>query len=260
MDSVNYTSKRVTVQNDGKYLVKEDTFNISVKPKNSDRLGVMMVGLGGNNGTTLTAGLIAKSKNISWSNKNGEHTVDFLGSISQFGSVHIGYDKNNQPHSKLFKDMSDMYNPEQIVIGGWDICGDNMYKAAKKAGVLDYDLLNKLENDLVHITPLPSIYNPDFIATNQASSANNVIEDKDCLSQLTKIIDDICLFKTKNCLGNVIILWTASTERFHNGKWKTHDELIHAIHTNDPEVSPSILFAVAAAKSNCIFLNKRIQL
>ena len=36
------------------------------------KLGVMLVGLGGNNGSTFTAGVIANKKNLSWDTKQGE--------------------------------------------------------------------------------------------------------------------------------------------------------------------------------------------
>lgn len=39
------------------------------------KLGLMMVGWGGNNGTTVTAGLLANKHNISWETKVGTKTA-----------------------------------------------------------------------------------------------------------------------------------------------------------------------------------------
>ena len=39
------------------------------------RVGVMLVGWGGNNGSTLTAGVIANRHNISWCTKEGTVSV-----------------------------------------------------------------------------------------------------------------------------------------------------------------------------------------
>jgi len=36
------------------------------------RLGVMLVGLGGNNGSTFTAGVLANKRQLSWRTRNGE--------------------------------------------------------------------------------------------------------------------------------------------------------------------------------------------
>lgn len=41
------------------------------------KLGVMMVGWGGNNGTTVTAGLLANKLGISWETKNGLKTANW---------------------------------------------------------------------------------------------------------------------------------------------------------------------------------------
>jgi myo-inositol-1-phosphate synthase len=250
-----YVGKHVKVLKNDKYEVKEDTFTTRVENKNEGRLGVMIVGWGGSNGSTLTAGLLAKYNDLTWNNKNGEHKVEFLGSVSQFGSVHIGYDTNGEPHSKLFKELGDMYRPEDLVIGGWDVCSDNLYEAARKAAVLDYDLLKQLEGPLSKMKPYPSIYDQEFIANNQMNRADNIITNVDKKTQLDIICKDIFVFKESNCLDDVIILWSASTERFHNGTWKNHEELYQAIVNNDPEVSPSILFAFAAAHCGFTFLN-----
>jgi myo-inositol-1-phosphate synthase len=54
------------------------------------RLGLMMVGLGGNNGTTITGGILANKHHITWTDKKGEHSANFLGSITQSSTMKIG--------------------------------------------------------------------------------------------------------------------------------------------------------------------------
>ena len=46
------------------------------------KLGVMLVGLGGNNGSTFTAGILANKKNVSWVSKTGTHQPNFFGSFT----------------------------------------------------------------------------------------------------------------------------------------------------------------------------------
>lgn len=255
MISNKYTEEKVEISQEGQYTIKKEKIELSVIKKTSKRLGVMIVGWGGNNGSTLTAGLIAKKQNLKWRNKNGEHRVEFLGSISQFGSVHIGYDINGKPHSKLFKELEDMYSPDELVISGWDICGDDLYTAVQKACVIDYELLNQMKNTLSKLKPLKSIYDPNFIANNQNTRVNNIISNTNKLLQLNIITNDIIKFKKNNNLDDVIILWSASTECFHKGKWNNYKELINAIGDNDPKIPPSVLFAFAAAQCGCTFLN-----
>lgn len=249
-----YTSYTTTILDTGEVRVKKSKRFITTRPLMGGKLGVMLVGLGGNNGSTFTSGLLAHSKNITWEKKDGVHDVEFVGSISQLGSVHIGYDKHGKPHSKLFKEMTQMYNPDDIIVGGWDICRDDLYMAAKKAKVLDIDLLNKLKPHLTEIVPLPSVFDPSFLASNQKERANNVLHGA-LQDKLNHIKSDIVKFKKEHNLEKVIVLWTASTERFTRGTWPDAKALLNSIQKGDTEISPSILFAVAAIETGCIFLN-----
>lgn len=68
--------------------------------------------------------------------------------------------------------------------------------------------------------------------------------------QLERIRSDIVEFKTSKCLDHVIVLWTANTERFAEiipGINDTANNLLKSIEENHSEISPSTMFAVAAA-------------
>jgi hypothetical protein len=67
-------------------------------------------------------------------------------------------------------------NPEDIVFGGWDISNMSLADAMTRAKVLDIDLQKQLRPYMESMVPLPGIYDPDFIAANQGSRANNVIK------------------------------------------------------------------------------------
>lgn len=61
--------------------------------------------------------------------------------------------------------------------------------------------------------------------------------------------ENIVTFKKEHDLTNVIILWTANTERFSldiAGVNDTYENLMKAVKENHPEVSPSTVFALAA--------------
>ena len=53
-------------------------------------LGVMLVGLGGNNGSTFTAGVIANKRQLEWSTRNGTQKANFYGSFTQSATTHVG--------------------------------------------------------------------------------------------------------------------------------------------------------------------------
>lgn len=252
--TIQYTEEYVSVSEDNKYEIIKDTYEIEILPKKS-KLGIMIVGLGGNNGSTFVIGKLANEANLSWENKRGIQNVNFYGSLSQKGSVHIGYKQDGKPYTKLFKDMLDINDINDLVIGGWDICKNDLYIASKLNQVVDHELRNKLKTSLENITPLKSVHYPTFLASNQDSRADNVLNNKNKIEDVNSIITDINNFKYVNGLDNVIVLWSASTERFSKGSWKTSEELIKSITENDSEISPSIIFTVASILSKCIFLN-----
>ena len=107
------------------------------------------------------------------------------------------------------------------------------------------------------LKPLPSIYDPTFIASNQSDRADNVIPGTKS-EQLEQVRKDIREFKAANQLEEVIILWTANTERYTKVEVGIHDtwaNLEAAISSNHSEISPSTLFAVASILEGSAFIN-----
>ena len=251
-----YICNDVKVNDKGEIDIYSKKISLKVNKSKKNKLGVMLVGLGGNNGSTFLSGIIGYKNKLEWENKNGKHSVDFYGSLYGYGHVHIGYDKNNKPHSKLIKDLVDMKDPKDIVIGGWDICSDNLYKACEKNKVIEPTLLYQLQ-ELKDIIPLKSIYYESFIASNQRARANNIrnVGEKSKWNDVISIMNDINEFKKQNNVEDVVVVWTASTERFHKGEWLNSKMLVDAIQSNDSEISPSMIFAVASIMSKCIFIN-----
>ena len=85
----NYTERYTLHKDDGTFSNMEKTHVIETG-KTVPTLGLMMVGLGGNNGSTLTAGLIAHKNNTTWESKTGEHTPNFYGSFTQCATARTG--------------------------------------------------------------------------------------------------------------------------------------------------------------------------
>jgi myo-inositol-1-phosphate synthase len=104
--------------------------------------------------------------------------------------------------------------------------------------------------------PLPSIYFPHFIAANQQERANNTLKNMTHNQLLAKLRSDIKNFRQVNNVEKVIVLWTATTERFcdENG-FNTPEEVFQAMERNDREISPSTIFACASILENCSFIN-----
>ncbi|CAK4643743.1 unnamed protein product [Aphanomyces euteiches] len=251
----NYTYQTTFFENNVATPVSEEyLFKTSTKvPK----LGVMIVGLGGNNGSTLVAGVLANKLGITWTDKEGVHKPDYFGSITQSSTVRLGTNAHGAGVYVPFKNMLPMVNPNDLVIGGWDISAHNLADAMVRAQVLDYDLQRQLIPHLQNIKPLPSIYYPDFIAANQSERANNVLPGTK-QEHLKTVRANIRDFKAKNNLDKVIVLWSANTERFSDiveGVNDTADNILEAIKNGEDEVSPSSVFAVASILEGVSYIN-----
>lgn len=110
---------------------------------------------------------------------------------------------------------------------------------------------------MCEIKPRPSIYIPDFIAANQLDRADNIIKNEKKSEVLEQLRNDIREFKECKKLDQVIVLWTANTERFSQeieGVNDTSDNLLRSICKNESEISPSTLFAVASILEGVRFI------
>ena len=208
----------------------------------------MLVGWGGNNGTTITGATIANREKITWMRKGrcggvsvsclytrvddylfltdwywsflleGEQHPNYYGSLTQATTIRLGSNSDAKEVHIPFNTILPMLHPNDIVIGGWDINKANLYEAMRRACVFDYALQEKLKEPLSKLKPLPSIYYPDFIAANQEDRADNLIPRGTKHDDLEHIRNDIRQFKKENNLEQVIILWTANTERYVDGE------------------------------------------
>jgi myo-inositol-1-phosphate synthase len=219
----------------------------------------MFVGLGGNNGTTVTGGVLANRLGMSWMTKGGRKYANYYGSLTQASTVQLGVTASGEGVFVPMKNVLPLVEPNDLIIGGWDISGMNMADAMQRAEVLDYTLQEQLRPLMENIVPLPSIYYPDFIAANQSDRADNVLPgNRACLEHLEQLRQDIRNFKESNQLDTVIVLWTATTERFADlieGVNDTADNLLHSIEAGHEEISPSTMFAVAAILEGCSYIN-----
>ena len=221
------------------------------------RLGLMMVGLGGNNGTTITGGILANKHNITWTDKKGEHSPNFLGSITQSSTMKVACTEDAEIYAKMCE-VVPLVNPTDIVIGGWDISRVNLADAMKRAEVFDWDLQKKLAPYMEKMVPLPSIYYEDFIAMNQKDRADNILKSNSKKEDLEVIRKNIREFKAENNVDKVIVLWTANTERFCQvieGVHDTFENLMAALESNHKEISASTVFAMASLLEDASFIN-----
>lgn len=255
-----YTYENATVDKvDGKYVVTPTKVDYEFRvDKNVPKLGLMLVGLGGNNGTTLTAATIANRYNISFHTKDGLIEPNYYGSVTQASTIKLGIDSNGKDVYAPFNEIVPFVHPNDFVIGGWDISSLNLAEAMKRAKVLDYDLQTKVSKYLQNYNPLPSVYYPDFIAANQGARADNVIPGDDKWAHVEHLRKDMREFKAKHDLDKIVVLWTANTERYADiieGVNDTADNLLKAVKDSHEEIAPSTIFAIASILEGVPFIN-----
>src|SRR6202034_4574072 len=94
------------------------------------KLGVMIPGMGAV-ATTFVAGVEAIRKGL----------AKPIGSLTQMGTIRLG--KRTDARSPKIKEFLPLAGLDDLVFTGWDIFEDDMHAAAKKAGVLDRELLDQ---------------------------------------------------------------------------------------------------------------------
>jgi myo-inositol-1-phosphate synthase len=253
-----YSSNRCDITEQGEVVVNPVSTDFEFETTRAvPKTGLLLVGLGGNNGTTISAGILANKLGITWRTKEGVSKPDYFGSITQSSVIRLGTTADGREVNVPMKSVVPMLEPNDMVIGGWDISSLDLAQAMKRAKVIDYDLQRQLYDHMEEIKPMPSIYYPDFIAANQSDRADNVLQGTK-RENLETIRQNIRDFKAKHGLEKVIVLWTATTERFSDitdGLNDTEENLLAAIDRGEKEIAPSTIFATAAVLEGCTYIN-----
>ena len=189
-----YRTTAVSQVEGGTYVAtpKETVYDFKVERK-VGKVGMMLVGWGGNNGTTITAGILANRQGLTWDTREGPRAANYYGSVVMGSTMKLGTEaKTGKEINIPFHDVLPMVHPNDLVVGGWDISSLNLAKAMDRAAVLEPTLKFQVAKQMEQMKPLPSVYYPDFIAANQGERADNVLEgSKACMAHVEKIREDI---------------------------------------------------------------------
>lgn len=191
-----YTYRTTSVTKDaaGRFIAtpQETVYDFKVD-RRVPKVGVMLVGLGGNNGSTVTAGIIANRRGLVWETREGPQSANYYGSVIMSSTMKLGTDaKTHRDVNIPFHDILPMVHPNDLVIGGWDISKMNLADAMDRAAVLEPTLKAQVKKEMAAMVPLPSIYYPDFIAANQEDRADNVIPGaRACMAHVEHLRNDI---------------------------------------------------------------------
>ena len=161
--------------------------------------------------------------------------------------------KRTEKRTPQIKDFVPLADLNDLVFGGWDIFKDNCYEGAKKAGVLDINLLEKLKPELEKIKPMKGVFNRSYVR----NLAGSFIKWGNRWEMAEKLIQDIRAFKKENKCERLVMIWCGSTEVYmkphqvHNSI-KNFEE---ALKKDSKFISPSMIYAYAAIKEGIPYAN-----
>lgn len=132
----------VSSEPNGKHTIRMEQRKCELRTElHVPKVGLMLVGWGGNNGSTLTASLIANRRRLSWQTRCGLQHANYFGSVMLSSTVKLGIDDvKGEDVFVPIKDLLPMVNPNDLVIGGWDISSLDLASAMQRAQVLEPDL------------------------------------------------------------------------------------------------------------------------
>lgn len=76
----------------------------------------MLVGWGGNNGTTLSATILANKHSMSWSTREGTQNANYIGSLVRASTLRLGTDEEGKDVNVPFSDVLPMVHPNDLVV------------------------------------------------------------------------------------------------------------------------------------------------
>ncbi len=205
------------------------------------KLGVLLPGLGAV-ATTFIAGIEATRRGI------GQP----IGSLTQMGTIRLG--KRTEDRTPLIRDFVPLASLDGLEFGAWDPIPDDGLKSAQVAGVLSERHLREVGDYLAKIEPMPAVFSQDYV---KKLKGENVKAGKSKRGLAEALQNDIRQFREQKGCDRLVMVWCASTEIFLSpGPAHQSIEAFEAgLDSNDPGISPSMIYAYAAIQERVPFAN-----
>jgi len=183
--------------------------------------------------TTFVAGVEAVRKKL----------AQPVGSLTQLGTIRLG--KRTDGRSPSINQFVPLARVDDLVFTGWDPFEDDMYSAARKAGVLERDLLDQIKPFLSGIKPRPAVFDRNYVKKLDGPNVKKGKTKKDLAEQVR---DDIRQFKKSSGASRLIMIWCGSTETFlkPSAVHQSMQAFEKGLAKNDENIAPSMIYAYAA--------------
>lgn len=217
-----------------------------------EKIGILVVGLGGNNGVTMVAGFLANNQKLEWETGAAGRVSapNWNGCITQLPPKGGGVG---------FQGRYPLANATNAAIGGWDIRPTLLGDALYASRVLEYDLVRQVREEMNSMDIMKGVYDESFLGESQYETATHIVTGIDSFfDKVEHIRKDIRAFIASNSVdGATTVIWSASVERPARVQFESADDLLQGILDNksDCDMSPSIMYAVASALEGCSFVN-----
>jgi myo-inositol-1-phosphate synthase len=207
----------------------------------SGKLGVLLPGMGAV-ATTFVAGVEAIRSGLSTP----------VGSLTQQGTIRLG--KRTDNRCPRIDELVPLAPLNSLEFGGWDIFEDNVYEAAKKAGVLNNEHLAALKPFLETVKPWQAVFDPAYVKKLHGTHVKKGKNKKELAEQVE---DDINRFKKEKQLDRLVMVWCGSTEVYREAGevHSTIEKFEKGLADNHPDILPSMIYAYAAIKNGIPYAN-----
>jgi myo-inositol-1-phosphate synthase len=223
-----------------KTALPQTTHSSGIQPAKG-KLGIMIPGMGAV-ATTFVAGVEAIRKGI----------AKPIGSLTQMGTIRLG--KRTDGRSPRIDEFVPLAGLKDLVFTGWDPFDDDMYTAARKAGVLERELLDKVKPFLSSIKPRAAVFDRNYV---KKLDGHHVKKGKNKMELAEQVRADIRDFQKTSGAARFVTIWCGSTEIFlqPTAAHQSVKAFEKALQKNDEAIAPSMIYAYASLMEGVPFAN-----
>jgi myo-inositol-1-phosphate synthase len=220
-------------------MIPRDKSSPKIEP--SGKLGVLFAGLGAV-ATTFYAGVVAVRRGMATP----------IGSLSQLQTIRVGSGADAQ--NPLIKDFVPLAGLKDLCFGAWDLHGENALEVARRSQVLEPGLIEQLGDELAQLQPWPAVFFPEYVRRLRGIVTKKSPNKRDLAESVQ---EDIRAFRRLNQCERVVVIWCGSTEAYRTcgSIHESTHQFEQALQESHADISPSMIYAWAALKEGCPYIN-----
>jgi myo-inositol-1-phosphate synthase len=168
--------------------------------------------------------------------------------------AHVRLGERAEGRNPLIREFVPLASLNDLVFGGWDPISPNVLEAARTAGVLEERDISKVARGLEGIVAMPAVFDKRWVSRLNGTRVKTGENKYDLAQQL---MADIEKFRTDNDCDRLVMVWCGSTEAYQEPT-AVHDTIESfeaGLKADDPNISPSQLYAYAALASGVPYAN-----